>query len=561
MHNEDRNGFTAKDILIQLLFIILFVFIMVWLFPTKSNMTNLSNKMDILTSTIYNTNLQTMKDAAVSYYTVERLPQALNDSERMTLKEMLDKNLLVDFVDGNGNKCDVNASYVEVLKLENEYQMKINLSCTDRDAYIIVHLGCYDYCKAVGVCQKEEETTIVDNKCKESCTYEYLKVENGKWGDYGAWSTWSTTQVNQTDYRYVETKTSTVTKNVVEETGHKTETVDAIATTVKYCVKPYKDNGKTCTRTAEGYYMAQCPTGYTLNADGTCTGTVTVEYKDSPVCPSNDYVRQGTTCYINATTFVSETPYCENGKLVDNTCVVSETPKTCNNYGEFVKRIEIKMNSVDIDKVPTNDGSSKYYYKYVNYRKNTDCGNACEYVYTVVYDMYKQTCTGGSRVTETPKCHSSNAAFNGTTCIKPSTSTVSVAATCKSGELHSDGLCYSYGKQSKTVASICPTGFTLSGNKCYGTKEITTDYSTSVSYSCPAVNDNNPYQLSGAKCTRTVSIKKTVPVTENVLYYRYKERTYLSGKKLTEWSSSQKDTYLISQGYSLTGNKKCVKVK
>ena len=120
---EEIKVFTPKDILIQVLVIILFVFMLVWLFPTK---TGVNNKLDVLTGTIYSYNIQTMKDAAISYYTTERLPQEINGVSRMTLKEMLDKKLLIEFVDGNGKKCDVNNSYVEVIKLQNEYQMKVN---------------------------------------------------------------------------------------------------------------------------------------------------------------------------------------------------------------------------------------------------------------------------------------------------------------------------------------------------------------------------------------------------------------------------------------------------
>ena len=36
MYEERRNTFNFKDIVLQLLLIILFVFIMIWLFPTKN---------------------------------------------------------------------------------------------------------------------------------------------------------------------------------------------------------------------------------------------------------------------------------------------------------------------------------------------------------------------------------------------------------------------------------------------------------------------------------------------------------------------------------------------
>ena len=102
MYNEKNDGFSVRDIFIQLLFIILFVFILVWLFPTKASVNNqfadVNNRLDALTSGIFNDNLQTMKDAAVSYYTTERLPANINDVKSMTLKEMLAEKLRNNFV-------------------------------------------------------------------------------------------------------------------------------------------------------------------------------------------------------------------------------------------------------------------------------------------------------------------------------------------------------------------------------------------------------------------------------------------------------------------------------
>ena len=125
-YNNESKGFTIKDILIQVIVIVLFVFLLAWLFPTRANFNGLNKKLDILTGTMFGNNIQTMKEAAVSYYTNQRLPQAINDVERLTLKDMLSLHLLVDFVDGNGNSCSKTDSYVEVIKLKDEYQMKIN---------------------------------------------------------------------------------------------------------------------------------------------------------------------------------------------------------------------------------------------------------------------------------------------------------------------------------------------------------------------------------------------------------------------------------------------------
>jgi hypothetical protein len=94
-----------------------------------------------------------MKEAAISYYTVPRLPKNVNDVKSMTLREMLKEKLLIEFRDANNKTCDLDDSYVEITRLEDEYLLKVNLSCTDNDAYILVHLGCYNYCEGY-ICEK-----------------------------------------------------------------------------------------------------------------------------------------------------------------------------------------------------------------------------------------------------------------------------------------------------------------------------------------------------------------------------------------------------------------------
>jgi len=244
MYNERKDSFSIKDLVVQILFIVLFVFILIWLFPTKShvdkNSGNANQEFDVLTNRIFNENLQIMKEAAISYYTTSRLPKNVNDVEKMTLRKMLEEKLLIEFKDANNKSCDLDESYVEITRLEDEYILKINLSCTDNDAYILVHLGCYDYC-LTDVCEnkdvppskpivnkptpqpedpKPEEPKPEDPKPEEpkpdtpvvTCRYKYEKVEpNQKWS---AWSNWSTKVETATSTKQVDTKDETTTEEI-----------------------------------------------------------------------------------------------------------------------------------------------------------------------------------------------------------------------------------------------------------------------------------------------------------------------------------------------------------
>ncbi len=95
---------------------------------------------------VFNDNIKNIKDAAVSYFTNARLPKELNESKKITLREMKEKKLVLNVRDASANTCDGNKSYVEVTKGVNEYIMKILLSCSDIEDHIIFHLVCFYYC-------------------------------------------------------------------------------------------------------------------------------------------------------------------------------------------------------------------------------------------------------------------------------------------------------------------------------------------------------------------------------------------------------------------------------
>ena len=77
---ENKSGLTVKDLLIRLVLIVIFIFLLIWLFPMPD--------LKPLNNQIFADNIDRMKDVAKSYYTVERLPQDFNTSKKMTLKEI-----------------------------------------------------------------------------------------------------------------------------------------------------------------------------------------------------------------------------------------------------------------------------------------------------------------------------------------------------------------------------------------------------------------------------------------------------------------------------------------
>lgn len=185
MYTEEyeQKGFPFRDFLLKLILIIIFVFLLIWLLPkfispTVVNKTTAGESVDIspLTSQIFADNLERMKEAAISYYTDERLPQEVGDSDTMTLSDMIGKKLIVALIDKNNKACDVEKSYVKITKLDDEYILKVNLKDSEKEDYILVHLGCYTYCDSY-VCEKKE-TQVAIKGAKPTTTVPIVKPNN-----------------------------------------------------------------------------------------------------------------------------------------------------------------------------------------------------------------------------------------------------------------------------------------------------------------------------------------------------------------------------------------------
>jgi len=271
MYEERKEKFSFKSFFLTILLVLLFIFLLLWLFPSKWDVKNLQSTYDIerlsvLYDEIFANNVSRMKDAAIGYFTNERMPKKIGDSEKLTLQEMYDLHLVLKMKDKDGNACDVQRSYVEMTKYTDEYRLKVNLSCGKQEDYIIVYLGCYDYCD--GICEKRvedfkpvdpspvdpkpneptpvdpkpneptpvdpspvdpkpNEPTPVDPKPVVNYMYEYQLIIKDR-TDCTDWSKWSKDKLVATDIKKIETKTETEIidyKTVQVQKGTKKETV------------------------------------------------------------------------------------------------------------------------------------------------------------------------------------------------------------------------------------------------------------------------------------------------------------------------------------------------
>lgn len=159
MYDDRKEKFSFKSFFLTLLLVLLFVFLMLWLFPTRNYVdkklqsTYDLERLSVLYDEIFANNVARMKEAAIGYFTNERMPQKIGESKKLTLQEMYELHLVLKMKDKDGKECNTKKSYVEMTKYTEEYRLKVNLSCGTQEDYIIVYLGCYNYCSD-GICEK-----------------------------------------------------------------------------------------------------------------------------------------------------------------------------------------------------------------------------------------------------------------------------------------------------------------------------------------------------------------------------------------------------------------------
>ncbi len=543
----ERNGFSIIGFIAQVLVILLFVFVLMWLFPTKSYIENnnngVNNSNNANSEILFNQNLASMKDAAREYFTVSKLPKKVGESTTLTLGEMIDKSMVVELTDGNGKKCDTTASYVRVTKIDDEYEMIVTLTCSGVTKSIKTKLGCYNYCQS-DICESEEGVTEI--------LYQYKKTTEptSKWSD---WSKWSKNKVVPTSTKEVETKV------VNEQTGTTTEITNPIITTVyscptgytlssdkKTCYKPTSSTSTIASTVTQSY---SCPSGYTMSADKkTCskptssTSTIASTVTNNYSCPDGYTLSSDKkTCAKTTTVYADRVAVysCPDGYTLSS----DKTKCTKKLTTQATPHVDVSFSCVSgtCQTVTTID---YYYCSDSSYKLS---GKTCTKTLTENSSISSYKCPTGYKMNSAgTKCYKS------TTDTK--TSTVTQSYSCPSGYTISNDkkTCTKVTNSTSTIASTvtnnysCPTGYTLSNDK-----KTCTKITNSTSTVAPTVTNN--YSCATGTLNSNNKCERKVPVYGDVTYYRYRTYETIPAKTYIKWSTSSNDQKLIKQGYKYTG--------
>ena len=544
-----RNVFSLLDLLVKIVFAIIFILILILLFNKKVP------NMKPFYSNVFRENIKYMQDAGEAYFTDDKMPKEVGQEVKITLSEMFDKKLVLPFVDEDGNSCNQYNSYVSVKKLDEGYELKTNLVCNNQSDYLIKILGCHNYCK--------------DDQCSKTCSiekitqYQYRKLVSGSKTNYTCDSGYTldgkycyktklvdsksaihTTTETRTDTvpakaditsaTTTQLKTVVTTKKVSVDVikNTKKEYVSAVTTQKKKYYKPVTVNEikytDKITNSSKSYTDAIKNTtpATTKQVPYTCT-----KYKTERQCTPYSY-SQPYTC--NCTSSVGPT-----GKTITScsTCYSTVSGENCSDVQKPYSATCYKTENVPGSTTYScpsgytseGSGSSLKCYK-LNYTYSCPSG------YTELGSGSSLRCYKKVPVT---KCHSTTTqegSGDSMRCYRMEPSYSCPSGTTSEGS--GDSLkCYK-----TTTTYSCPSGATGEGSgsslKCY---------KTTTTYSCPSGTDAQTGSGSSLKCYK---------INQGSVRYYCEDSSYkLSGKNCTKKITETVTKKYCDNGYKLEGDK------
>ena len=493
--NERGSRFSILDIVVKLIFAALFIFILVWLF--QKNVPNMAP----FYSNVFRENIKYMQEGGESYFTDDKLPKEIGQSNKISLADMFDKKLVLPFVDEDGNSCNQYDSYVSVTKTDNGYELKTNLVCNKESNYTIKILGCHNYCKDAlcsKTCSVEQITEYKYKKLSNVTTYKcpsgYKKdgkycVKSNLIDSKAATKTNTTTKVDVIDAKKVYDNGTKKQVDVIKtknDASYERVYIDPIkvvsvgtTTRTKVYVNPIKSTTSGSTSTTKEAYS--CQKTKTVRESYNCT-----KYKTDKQCTTK-YKKEAYSCNCS-TKYV--------GGVYKTSC------NTC--------------------------------YKSVPYQSCSDVNKA-----------YTDTCYRDVTKTYTDTC------YRNKTTTTPGSTTYSCPSYAEGSEGSGSNLkCYYY-QETSTAGSVsykCPSkadGSTGSGSnlKCYYLEKVSNGYS----YKCPSKANYSTGSGANLKC---------YIVKNGSYHYECTEKGYkLDGKYCKKTITETSTTKKCDSGYKLEGNK------
>ena len=482
---------------IEVLAVFVFILLLVWLFPFGSKKNN--NGSD------FGDNFDSFRESARSYYTTKNLPE---DSEKLTLQQLIDKKVVKKLYDKTGKACDTEKSYTRITKIsDNEYQLRVDLTCGNESDYVLETLKFET---------KDDNKNTADNNNTNN-NNNNTNNNNNK----NSYNSNTIAKTKLTQYRYYKKEIEKVTtykcengyildgKTCVKAADNKVQSTNKYSEEKTLTMEATKVTGGTKTTYAEviitnGNPQYFCEKG-TIGADNKCHVTDTTYINaESRLSSCGSYQESGSVCIehyrrdVGATTSekvygeytytgsidvtsqknsTDTTKYVPKGQYVANAC----TKPGCINvevhykYDVYTRSVTNKETCPSggnpsggrcyVDDTRTHNRTTEYYCK----DGSTPVNKQCPVPVDKPFDP-KVTYTKNY---ECPKGYDSKGSGASMVCYKNTTADDTFYCSDSSYTLDkAKNICYKKVPK-ELIGHDCPVGYTLNtaDNMCYGSKE------------------------------------------------------------------------------------------
>lgn len=160
MYEDTEKNVDWKSIIKKVVMVIVVIVAILGLVTLVKKCTKSDDKPNKPTPTTVNLTkqLDELEEATLKYLTVDNLPSTVNSSKTIRLKILINREIISGITDDAGNACDTSSSYAEVTKLDNNYAVKLSLTCGSNSDYRIIYVGCFENCEG-SICKGEETST------------------------------------------------------------------------------------------------------------------------------------------------------------------------------------------------------------------------------------------------------------------------------------------------------------------------------------------------------------------------------------------------------------------
>lgn len=209
---EDEKKINWLSLFIKIVIAFAFILIIVWLVSKLINRNKLSDT--------FKNNINNMETVAVKYFKDIDLPTKQGESIKVTLGEMIEKELIVSVKTSEGGKCDTKDSYSKITRKKDNYEVETRLEC-GKEENTITRKFSFNDCKNCTTDTKNNNTKNNDtknnntdgnnstnnsNKSTGVTYYEYVK----EWTTYTKWMKGNKTGDNiENKYEYYGTAEKT----------------------------------------------------------------------------------------------------------------------------------------------------------------------------------------------------------------------------------------------------------------------------------------------------------------------------------------------------------------